>query len=475
MTTITLPHEWQPYPWQLDVLDALERGKKRICVVAHRRAGKDALALNLAAIEAHKTVGSFWHVFPFATQGRKALWRGADNEGIRFTDQAFPHEIRKTTRDQEMSIEFLNGSVWQCVGSDAYNSLMGSNPRGIVFSEAALYPEAAVWDYTRPILARNNGWAVFISTLRGRNWYWDLYQQNKDNPDWHCIMLDVTQTFDHEGNRLITDEDIEAERRAGMPESLIQQEFYNSPTAAFSGAYYGKPMTDAQKQGRIGDFPWDDQKPVCAAFDIGYSDHTAAVFFQVLEPDKTVVIGSKSWQFVTASDIALDIRQTFPFGNRINTVILPWDAAKPGPGGETWSSTFEAHRIGLDEIEVLRKGQGTLQNEIAMVQGHLSRVWFDNEPRQWTQGKPNNSQLIEALTGYRTESMPRRPGVFSKNPLHSWESHFADAFRYALVYRYGDMPGNWGPAPSTENIDRAMGWSGGRLLHGGSSSSAPKW
>jgi phage terminase large subunit len=462
MSVITLPHNWHPYPWQADILDALERGKKRICVVAHRRAGKDALALNLAAMSAHRTVGSYFHVFPFAVQGRKALWRGSDDDGIRFIDQAFPPEIRKTTRDQEMSIEFLNGSLWQCMGGDNSNAIVGSNPAGVIFSEYALFPDDSAWNYTRPILARNDGWAIFISTLRGRNHMWELYQANRHNPDWYCVKLDVDSTRDWDGNRLLSDEDIEAERRAGMPEELIQQEFYNSPTASFSGAYYQRQMSQAQAGGRVGDFPWDPNLPVYAAFDIGYSDHTVAVFFQALEPNKTVIIGSKSWQFTSAADIALDIKTCFPWGNRISIAILPWDASKPGPGGDTWVTTFESFKIGLDEIVVLKKGQGTLHAEIAHVQQHLSSCWFDHSQREFSKG-PNNGTLLEALTGYRTERIAKRPGVFSKSPHHTWESHWADAVRYALVYRYGDlMPGNWAQAPDFSAHDRAMGWSGNR-------------
>lgn len=472
MTTITLPNQWQPYPWQAGVIDALERGIKRICVVAHRRAGKDALAEHLAAMESHRTVGSYFHLFPFATQGRKALWRGADDEGVRFVDRAFPHEIRKTTRDQEMSIEFLNGSMWQCMGADDPNAAVGSNPRGIVFSEYALFNDDSAWNYVRPILARNNGWAMFISTLRGRNHMWELYQANKDNPEWYCVDLTVEHTRDWNGNRLISDADIEAERRAGMPEALIQQEFYNNPTAQFSGAYYQSMMAKANSTGRVGDFPWDESLPVHVAFDIGYSDLTVAVFYQIIEPNKTVIIGSKAWQFMTASDIAIDIKNTFPWGNRISIAVLPWDASRPGPGGDTWASTLEAYRIGQDEIVVLRKSQGTLHNEIAHVQQHLSTCWFDNSVRSWTQGKPNNSILLDALTGYRTERVAKKPGVFSKSPQHSWESHWADALRYALVYRYGDYGvGNWGEAPDYSEQDRAMGWGKDRLLH----QSPAKW
>lgn len=461
---ITLPNQWQPYPWQAEVLDALERGKRRICVVAHRRAGKDALALNLAAMEAHRNIGSYFHVFPFAVQGRKALWRGSDDEGVRFIDQAFPTELRKTVRDQEMSIEFLNGSMWQCMGGDNPNAIVGSNPAGVIFSEYALFPDDSAWNYTRPILARNDGFAIFISTLRGRNHMWELYQANKSNPEWHCVNLDVEQTCDWRGNPLLSPEDIEAERKAGMPEDLIQQEFYNSPTASFSGAYYQKPMSEATRMKRIGDFPWDPNLPVYAAFDIGYSDHTVAVFFQVVEPNKTIFIGSKAWQFTSASDIALDIKTSFPWGNRISVAILPWDANKPGPGGDTWASTFEAFKIGLDEIVVLKKGQGTLHAEIAHVQQNLSTCWFDSAHRDFAKGA-NNLRLLEALTGYRTERVAKRPGVFSKSPQHSWESHYADAIRYALVYRYGgDMAGNWGRAPDFSAQDKAMGWSGGRPL-----------
>ena len=55
------------------------------------------------------------------------------------------------TREQEMLIEFKSGSVWQLVGSDNYNSLMGSPPRGIVYSEYSIANPMA-WAYLMPIL-----------------------------------------------------------------------------------------------------------------------------------------------------------------------------------------------------------------------------------------------------------------------------------------------------------------------------------
>ena len=58
--------------------------------------------------------------------------------------------------------------IWQMAGSDNFDSLVGSNPVGVVFSEWALsHPDA--WEYLRPILVENDGWALFIYTPRGRN------------------------------------------------------------------------------------------------------------------------------------------------------------------------------------------------------------------------------------------------------------------------------------------------------------------
>lgn len=458
MSEIVLPHDWDPYDWQVDVLAARERGIDRFAIAAHRRAGKDAVALNLMAIEAHKRVGTYAYFFPYASMARRAVWRESDDQGRRVLEQALPLELRKQTREQELSIELLNGSVIQLLSADDPRAAVGSNLKGAVFSEFALYDSPEAWDYIRPILARNGGWSMHISTYRGANHFFQLVRQNRNNPDWYAKELSVNDTHDHDGRPLVTQEMIDAERRSGMSEALIQQEFYNSPTAAFSGAYYATMMRSARAQGRMGNFPYDGNSPVYCAFDIGYSDLAVAVFFQAIEPNKTVIIGSRSWQFTPPSDIAMDIRNTFPWGGNIDTIILPHDANRPGPAGDTWVSVFDTHHLAKNEIVVLRKGQGTLHSEISHVQQHLSTCWFDNEKRDWCKGtESNNDTLIESLTAYRTEAMTKRPGVYSKNPLHDAASHWADAFRYALVYRHGDlMPGGWGKAPDWAKQDKTQ-------------------
>jgi hypothetical protein len=121
--------QWSPRPYQLPLWRFLEHGGKRACVVWHRRSGKDAVAMNWACEFLHRRIGEVWHFLPEAAQARKAVWDAVDpHTGRRRIDQAFPPELRAKTRDNEMSIQFKNGSLWRVVGSDNYESLIGSTP-----------------------------------------------------------------------------------------------------------------------------------------------------------------------------------------------------------------------------------------------------------------------------------------------------------------------------------------------------------
>lgn len=220
--SIDVPHNFRPRGYQFPFFTAMQRGVKRACLVWHRRAGKDKSVLNLTIGEMFKRVGSYYHCFPEYGQGRKILWDGIDKEGFKVLSH-FPPEIIKHKNSSEMKIETINGSIWQIIGADNYDSLVGPNPVGLVMSEWGVsdkYPKA--WDYFRPILAENGGWAVFPYTPRGRNHGFNLYQMAMGNPDWFCQLLTVEDTH------AISPADIQAERDSGMGEEMIQQEFYCS-------------------------------------------------------------------------------------------------------------------------------------------------------------------------------------------------------------------------------------------------------
>ncbi len=93
-------------------------------------------------------------------------------------DQAFPEAIRANWRDNDMFIRLKIGSTWQVVGSDNFQSLIGSPPILVVFSEFA-YANPVAWQKISPILMNNGGIAAFISTPCGRNHFHGLYEYAK--------------------------------------------------------------------------------------------------------------------------------------------------------------------------------------------------------------------------------------------------------------------------------------------------------
>ena len=246
---IQIPHRYQPRPYQLPILKALDSGIKRAVAVWHRRAGKEKTFINYVARCAFQRIGTYFYIFPTYTQAKKVLWDGRDKEGFPFMAH-FPREVVSKKNETELRVELVNGSAVQLVGSDNIDSVLGTNPVGCVFSEYALQNPSA-WDYMRPILRENGGWAIFDYTPRGKNHGWDLYQMARGNRDWYAEILTVDDTH------AISVEDIDKERQAGMNEELIQQEFYCSFEGVLTGSVFGKAMQEADKDGRICGVAWD--------------------------------------------------------------------------------------------------------------------------------------------------------------------------------------------------------------------------
>ena len=193
---------------------------KRAVAVWHRRAGKDSVGVNIMATHAMMSPGLYYYMAPTQKHARKIIWDNIGRDGRRIIDQAFPKVARESTNDQEMRIVMVNGSIVQVVGSDNYDSIVGSNPRGVVFSEWSLAAKPAAWDYIRPILAENSGWALFIYTPRGLNHGYQMARMAERNDAWYYKKLTIEDTG------IVTQEQLQMERDAGMSEVKIRQEFY---------------------------------------------------------------------------------------------------------------------------------------------------------------------------------------------------------------------------------------------------------
>ena len=182
--------------------------------------------------------------------------------------------MHEAINNTEMRLTLKNGSIYQVVGTDNVDRLVGANPVGVVFSEYSLQDPRA-WDYIRPILAENGGWALFIYTARGRNHGYDLLNVAKKNETWFQQVLTVEDT------RAIPISAVDEERAAGMPEEMIQQEFFCSFDAPLVGSYYGNAMARLLADQHLTKVPYDPNLDVHTSWDLGIGDSTVIIFFQM--------------------------------------------------------------------------------------------------------------------------------------------------------------------------------------------------
>lgn len=420
---IEIPNGWHPRDYQLNLWEYLEGGGKRAACVWHRRAGKDANCLNWAAVAAMQKPASYWHMLPKANQARKAIWNAVNpHTGVRLIDQAFPKELRENTNDQEMFIRFKNGSTWQVLGSDNYNTLVGSPPAGVVFSEYSLCDPAA-WDYLRPILAENGGWAFFIYTTRGRNHGYSLYQMAKDDPSWFAELLSVDDTG------AIPVDVLEQERKELIAQygedeglALFQQEYYCSWDAAIKGSYYGTYMSTAERENRICGGVYDKTALVHTAWDLGVSDDMVIIFYQTIGKEIRIV-DHYAVSGAGIEDMAMVLEEkSKQYKYRYGNHYAPHDVNKRELGSNGKRVIDVAYQAG---IKFIRLKQAPIQDGIQAVRTILPKCWWE---------KSTTGRLRENMAQYRRK-YDEHNKVYLKTPLHDFSSHDADAMRtLAMAY-----------------------------------------
>ncbi len=404
-------NKFKPREYQKCIFDAIRnKGYKRVMAIWPRRAGKDVTAWNLCIKELLTKVQTIYYVFPTYSSGRRILWDALTNDGFRILDY-LPKEVIESKNEMMMRIKLKNGSLFQVIGSDNYdNALVGTNPRGIVFSEFAISNPLA-YSFVRPILTANGGWVLIISTPRGKNFLWEMYQVALHNPnDWFVSKLTVDDT-----NHIPLAE-IERERMVGeMSEDLQLQEYWTSFEMGVEGSYYAKYIDKLRLKGQIAHVPWEPSLKVHTSWDLGYSDHTSIIFFQVsgqiiriidcYEKNKEglehyiKVLMSKDYQY--GIHIAPhDIRN-----HEFSTGITRWEKAR------SLGVTFTV----ADKISIV--------DGIEAVRSALPRMWFDEREA---------APLIKALENYRQDYDPKKR-VYKPRPRHDIFSNFADSMRYLCI------------------------------------------
>jgi len=427
---------FSPRTYQLPYMLAMDGGCKFAVWVCHRRAGKDRTALAQAARMAMQRVGLYWHCLPTLKQARRVVWDGITHDGRNLIKATFPREIVKKVNEDEMKLTLVNDSIIQLVGADNFDSLVGANPVSVVFSEWSLTDPRA-YDFVRPILRENKGSVAFIYTPRGYNHGWTILQTAKKVPGAFVAVMSIEDTG------VLTAEDMAMERALGMPEDLIQQEYYVDFSTANVGAIVGKWIATAEREGRVNeDANLSAGSRIIVSSDIGYRD-TASWWWWQLKLGGFDLIHYEEGSGLDAQDWIQRLKEV---GLPIDKLYLPHDAkAKTMASRHT---VIEQMALAFD-CEIVP--QARIQDRINAARMVLPRCTFHVE---------RCARGLEALRAWSFRFDDERK-MFSREPEHNWASHGSDAFSYgAQVVQEVIAPAderppmlNLGPASYAFNLD----------------------
>jgi len=174
-----------------------------------RRWGKTRLGSLLCIDAAINQAGRAWWVAP-SYKVANVGWRLL----TRLAHQVPSVEVRRGDR----VIYLPNGGEIAVRSADNPDSLRGEGLDFVVMDECAFIAEAAWTEAIRPALSDRMGRAVFISTPKGRNWFWRVFQNARDRDDWCSWRLPTAD------NPYIDPTEIDAARRS-LPEMVFRQEY----------------------------------------------------------------------------------------------------------------------------------------------------------------------------------------------------------------------------------------------------------
>jgi phage terminase large subunit len=417
---ITLPlFRFRPY--QLETQHKLFVDNiKRFFLVRPRRSGKEVESWNLLCQAAIESPGLYLMIYPTNVRARIILWEGAisypDGTSLKFLKMIPPEFVAKVN-NQDMSIDLINGSIIRVIGSDIDpDKLRGVNVRGAVFSEYA-FSDPRVLHILMPVFRQNNGWFILQTTFNGMNHAYRYMQEIKGNPAWYCRVDTVESLVDEQGNRYITDEMIEEDRRSGMPEFMIQQEYYSVVQLNQESLYFAHEVNMLMSEERLVPDLRLPSKRVYMFLDIGMNDKTAVTLAQIDNNYQPVIIdymenNNRAFEYYIRWAEATCARH----GLMLSSIFVPHDGQKRD--FNTGKNTVDFGQDLGYRVIVVPKPTSKF-NAIQSMRRMLYRCRFNKE---------TTTRLVECLSNYSKE-FDIKNGIYKDAPLHNWASHGVDSFQ----------------------------------------------
>lgn len=366
---------------------------------------------------------------------------------VKFAYDNLPDRLKRIItcdNDTAQMLKFSNGSSLR-VGT----SLRSSTFQYLHISEfgkiCAKYPDKAEEIISGSLNTVEAGQYIFIeSTAEGREGYfYEMCKTAQNNKHKKLGKLDFRFHFFpwykepsySIGNTLSMDNDLidyfhllagkgikledsqknwYASKYAVQQENMLR-EFPSTPEEAWQqsneGTYYGKLMTTARLEGRIGFVPYDPDLLVNTAWDLGYNDSTAIWFFQIYGKEIRLIDYEEGSGESLSHWLSVVKKKDYTYSRH----LAPHDImVKEYSTGQ--SRQRAAQEMGMTLIPVPKT---QIIAGIDKVRSIMPRLWIDEK---------KCSQGIKCLENYKKE-WDEKHGCWRSQPLHNWASHCADSMR----------------------------------------------
>lgn len=158
---------------------------------------------------------------------------------------------------KDLKIYFPNGGMVEFFTGERLDNLRGRKFHGVIVDEASFIAnlEDGWLNSIRPTLTDYKGWALFLSTPRGKNFFYSLFMKGGE-PNWQSFKF---TTFD---NPYIDKDEIEEARRQ-LPAPVFEQEYMANPMENAANPFGSQNIRDCIR-------PMTSD-PVCFGIDLAKS------------------------------------------------------------------------------------------------------------------------------------------------------------------------------------------------------------
>ena len=383
------------------------------CIVGGRRSGKTKAVIQQAIRHSLNDPDRLvFLVGPTFKLAREVLFE----EFLTYYDDLLP--LIKNCHMSQMRVRFHNGSTMYFKGSDNPDSLRGRSITLYIADEAAFH-KPDTWNLVvRPSLSDRKGEAIMISTPNGRNWFYDIYNQDR----WSSYHWTTAS------NTLIDAEEIEMAKEE-MSDVDFRQEYMAEFITRAGRVYSDFDDSNITDVDHVYDLKKYDYYLGC---DFGYASITAVCLVAVNRYNNTVTIIDELYvSRLQMEDVITAIQVMISkHGIRQKDIIQLY--SDPAGNAEELTS-------GLSPVDELRRGGFTVTNKATRINPGLAlmRAFIKNAKgeRKFFVHR-SCKETIRSLEGYQYD-VNRITHVVKEEPLKDGiHDHMADAIRYFFVNKY---------------------------------------